>query len=286
MTRSSAGRQGLLAGILLAIAGCSTGPTTPPLGPPTAAAALEVRAEWAPCHQMGACVYSAELVGPDGGSSTAGFDVQQGGLAVIGPGLPAELRDGEYRLTLVSMMLGDTIEPNGAQTVLGEDARCTTQFTVGPGALKVAVTGSFRPGLCAVSVSEAPNLTVEARPDRATLAIDGTHAGCNSLGGCAYLVRLAGPAGQSEATFIWAMQGDRLTPAAGLPYYLEPGDHVLAFESRLMSDVIVPGQDRAFSVDAACRTAFAVDGAAEVIVVHVAFRAGECLTSLERQPAP
>jgi hypothetical protein len=102
---------------------------------------------------MGSCIYRAELVTSEGRRS---IDLQiAGGDALLpGPGIPAELPSGSYELEFVSTMLGDTIEPNGSVTVLGEEARCKVEFSVDPGeqaAFHAAV--AFVPGTCTIELT-------------------------------------------------------------------------------------------------------------------------------------
>ena len=140
-----------------AVLGCQPGPgsSAPPAtaSPPPGSATLEITGTWAPCHPMGSCVYRAELVTAEA-RRTIDLRIAAGDALVPGPGIPAELPAGSYELEFVSTMLGDTIEPNGSVTVLGEEARCTVQFSVGPGeqaAFHAAV--AFVPGTCTIELT-------------------------------------------------------------------------------------------------------------------------------------
>ena len=102
---------------------------------------------------MGSCIYHAELVSSEGRRSielqTAGGDA-----LVPGPGIPASLPVGSYALEFVSTMLGDTIEPNGSVTVLGEEARCTVQFSVNPAdKVEFHAAVSYVPGKCTIDLT-------------------------------------------------------------------------------------------------------------------------------------
>ena len=139
-----------------ALVGCGASPAPTKL-PASAdfrsgSATLEIEGTWVSCHQMGSCVYHAELVTSEGRRS---IELQTVGDAVVpGPGIPAELPVGAYALEFVSTLRGDTIEPNGSLTVLGEEARCEVQFSVDPGdlvAFHAAV--AYVPGKCTVDLS-------------------------------------------------------------------------------------------------------------------------------------
>ena len=146
--------------VALTLVGCSGVVSSPP---PTAgregSAALELKATWARCHQMGACVYSLALTTPEGVRSVAlerANSTGDTGPLTPGAGFPARLAGGSYDVTLVSTMLGDTIEPNGSITVLGEEASCTATFDVGPQTSVVQLIAAFTPGRCTVEAREDP----------------------------------------------------------------------------------------------------------------------------------
>ncbi|HET9851686.1 MAG TPA: hypothetical protein VFP56_04180 [Candidatus Limnocylindrales bacterium] len=148
------------AGFVLAamvVLGCDAtsdpGTAPPETTLPGASATLQIEGRWVACHQLGACIYRAELVSPEGRRP---IDLQMVGGDVLAPGagIPAQLAVGSYALEFISTMLGDTIEPNGSQTVLGEEARCTVQFDVEPAAMvEYRALVSFVPGKCTIDLT-------------------------------------------------------------------------------------------------------------------------------------
>ena len=144
--------------LLGAITACSTEPVTTVVPTPREAdlvATFELVGTWERCHQMGACVYHLELAAPHGTVTAdlerAGAQFESGPL-VPGPGFPSRLAAGPHTLTLVSTMLGDTIEPNGSQTVLGEEARCDADFVVRPERSGIVARVAFTPGACTIEL--------------------------------------------------------------------------------------------------------------------------------------
>ena len=142
--------------IVAAVAACTVNavesqtPTVEVLQP---VAGFVLDGTWERCHQLGSCVYRLELTGPEGVTTVdlepAGVDA---GRLIPGPGFPARLTLGSYNLTLVSTMLGDTLEPNGEQTVLGEAARCEAQFLVDAEMAEFTARVRFKPEMCTVEV--------------------------------------------------------------------------------------------------------------------------------------
>lgn len=148
-------RRLALIGTLVTVVGCrafaSAAPSLPPGTIP-----FEVTGTWERCHQMGACKYAIEI-STRVGSSTVELvrlnAVGDAGQLVAEEGLPSKLSPGPHELTVISTMYGDTIEPNGEQAVLGEEARCTTSFAVAPGETSVHVFVALVPQQCTVTVS-------------------------------------------------------------------------------------------------------------------------------------
>ena len=148
-------RRLALIGTLMALVGCralaSASPSLPPGTIP-----FEVTGTWERCHPMGACKYTIEISTPVGSSTVELVrlnGVGDAGQLVAEAGLPATLAPGPHDVTVRSTMYGDTIEPNGDQTALGEEARCTTSFAVAPGETSVHVAVALVPQQCTVTVS-------------------------------------------------------------------------------------------------------------------------------------
>ncbi len=143
--------------IAATVAACTADPVeTPPptVEAPAPMAGFVLDGTWERCHQLGACVYRLELTGPKGVETVDLEPVgAESGRLVPGPGFPARLALGSYNLTVVSTMLGDTLEPNGEQTVLGEEARCEAQFLVDNEMAEFTARVRFAPERCTVEVS-------------------------------------------------------------------------------------------------------------------------------------
>ena len=141
--------------VFVALLCVACGPARPSGTPVQPVADFRIDGKWQRCHELGTCVYQLVLQGPDG-EHRGDLEVQnagaQQGPLVLGPEFPARLVPGPHTLTLISTMLGDTIEPNGEQTVLGEEARCSTRFTVTEKSVIVNATFEFVPQRCAVEV--------------------------------------------------------------------------------------------------------------------------------------
>ncbi len=148
-----------LVGLLLASAACSTEPSSsvPPTTQPDAAMAdFVVVGQWERCHQMGSCVYRLDVSTAFG---TLSGDLEQigamanSGALAPGQGIPARLPLGPTTVTFTSTMLGDTIEPNGEQTVLGEEARCELDFIVDTEMAEFTARVAFEPGKCTIELT-------------------------------------------------------------------------------------------------------------------------------------
>jgi hypothetical protein len=144
--------------VVTVVTACGDRPVATVVATPSEAelvATFEIVGTWERCHQMGACAYHLELAARHG---TATADLEQAGAQfetgplIPGPGFPSRLAAGPHTLTLVSTMLGDTIEPNGSQTVLGEEARCEAEFVVGPERSRITATVAFTPGACTIEI--------------------------------------------------------------------------------------------------------------------------------------
>ena len=142
--------------VAFALAACGPAATPSPTRETLVEVAdFEIDGTWQRCHQMGACEYHLELDGPDG-IRTAELErlgaVGDSGPFAPGEGFPGRLVAGEHTLTLISTMFGDTIEPNGSVTMLGEEARCETDFTVDETTTIVQAKFAFVPGSCTVEI--------------------------------------------------------------------------------------------------------------------------------------
>ncbi len=107
---------------------------------------------------MGACRYTIELTTSEGATAVELVRlnaVADRGDLVAEDGLPVKLAPGPHRFVVQSMMYGDTIEPNGEQTVLGEEARCETTFDLQPGLMEVHVDVRLVPQSCTITISMA-----------------------------------------------------------------------------------------------------------------------------------
>jgi hypothetical protein len=147
-------------GLLVASAACSTDPVSsgrPGNQPDAAMADFAVGGQWQRCHQMGMCVYRLDVSTPGGTISgelePIGAMANSGALAP-GNGIPARLPLGPTTLTFVSTMLGDTLEPNGEQTVLGEDARCEVELVIDTELAEFSARVTFAPGKCTIELAK------------------------------------------------------------------------------------------------------------------------------------
>lgn len=147
----------MTAALALASLGCAPTPASPSPSPTTGPpiGSLQIRGTWIACHQMGECRYSAELRASTG-TSTAPLEARSDGELRLHPGIPDQLPAGNYEIELIATMYGDTIEPNGSQTVVGTDARCEAAFRVGPGRSVTIVTATFTPTLCTLDLEQQP----------------------------------------------------------------------------------------------------------------------------------
>lgn len=137
----------------------------------------------------------------------------------------------------------------------------------------------------AAAIAACSTTPTSSGPGTASLDIAGRRGACHSIGGCAYVVRLAGPDGQSEAGFEPAPVGPDLVLGEGLPPVVTDGDYRLTFELRFMSDVIANDAPRAFGVGATCETSFTVGPGRAAILVRVTFGVGSCSVSMTRSVA-
>ena len=132
----------------------------------------------------------------------------------------------------------------------------------------------------AVAMAACESQPVPSGPGTASLRLDATRGACNSFGGCAYVVRLNGPGGQSEADFELTPEGPDLVLRPGFPLALAEGDYAIAFELRFMSDAISDNGPRDFGIGATCGSAFKVGPGRSVIRVRVDFGADSCAVSV------
>jgi hypothetical protein len=143
---------GSLAGAFL-LAACSQLATPSPSS--EGIATFQVTGTWQRCHQMGACKYTVDLATPTGVETVELLRlsaVDDAGALTPDAGLPAKLTIGAHALTVVSTMYGDTLGPNGEQTVLGEEARCSADFVVDGTTSRVMATVALVPGTCSVAI--------------------------------------------------------------------------------------------------------------------------------------
>ena len=147
--------------VLTALAVAAVAACGPAASPSPTRESLEAVADftidgtWQRCHQIGGCEYHLELDGPDGIRTAELVRLSaQGDSGTFAPdeGFPARLVAGEHTLTLVSTMFGDTIEPNGSVTMLGEEARCEADFTVDEKTTIVQAKFAFVPGRCTLEI--------------------------------------------------------------------------------------------------------------------------------------
>ena len=117
-------------------------------------------------------------------------------------------------------------------------------------------------------------------PGAASLDVAGRRGDCHSIGGCAFVARLDGPHGQSEAAFESVRGRSDLALGPGFPPVLPDGDYRLTFELRLMSDAIFNVGPRDFYTNATCTAAFTVGPGRSVVNVRVTFGADSCSISL------
>lgn len=117
---------------------------------------FDVTGTWQRCHQMGACKYTIEIR-RQGGSSTTELvrlnALGSEGQLIVEDSFPGTLAPGPHEVVVLSTMYGDTIEPNGEQTSLGEEARCESAFEVAAAETSVHVVVTLVPGICTVTVS-------------------------------------------------------------------------------------------------------------------------------------
>ena len=148
-------RRGAFLAILVVVGACQTlGKPSPSLSEGTVS--FDVTGTWQRCHQMGACKYTIEIK-RQGDSATAELvrlnaPGDEGQLIVEDP-FPATLAPGPHEVVVLSTMYGDTIEPNGEQTSLGEEARCETAFEVAAAETGVHIVVALVPGTCTLTVS-------------------------------------------------------------------------------------------------------------------------------------
>ncbi len=149
--------RGMAFPAILVVVGCQAGASTAP-SLAVGTVPLEVGGTWERCHQMGACEYTIELATAQG-SATAELvrlsATGDTGSLVVEDGFPAKLSVGAHEVTVLSTMYGDTLEPNGELTRLGEEARCFEGFVVAEGATRVLIEVSLRPGRCTIDVAGA-----------------------------------------------------------------------------------------------------------------------------------
>ncbi|HJP88389.1 MAG TPA: hypothetical protein VJ850_05080 [Candidatus Limnocylindrales bacterium] len=123
-------------------------------------------------------------------------------------------------------------------------------------------------------------------PGTATLEIGGQRGDCHSFGGCAYVARLEGPTGTSEAEFTLVGAGSLLALGDGLPPVLPNGAYRLTFELRLMSDAIVNDGPQDYGVGATCAAAFDVRSGRSTIHAHVSFGSESCSIDIGSEDLP